>query len=139
MFKVLSFALLMATQAAFVYSSDRQLSGQHFFQNCQNNGNGNGNNMEMELKITLRNIAYRQPMTPFFVVVHNEQAPFLFRAGYPASPELGDLAETGNVTGLVELYGATSTTTSTPSTTTSTTTASPTTTSPFKSGEPHLF
>lgn len=61
-------------------------------------------NKEMDIRITLRNLAYLQPMTPFLVVVHNDDSPDLFRLGYPATAELGDLAETGNATGLQLLF-----------------------------------
>ena len=60
-----------------------------------------------ELTITLRNIAYSQPMFPFFVMVHNEDAPPLFEVGKPATPALGALAEDANTELLKEMFKAT--------------------------------
>lgn len=54
--------------------------------------------------VSIRNDAYRQPLSRFFVAVHNEQAEPVFRLGEHASPALATLAEDGNPDELVDLY-----------------------------------
>lgn len=55
-------------------------------------------------KVTCKNIAYSQPMSPFFVAVHKAKTTPIFELGKEASPELGFLAEEGNPERLIELY-----------------------------------
>ena len=43
-------------------------------------------------------------MSPFFVVVHNKDAPTLFKVGKKASPELAALAEDADTSGLMDLF-----------------------------------
>ena len=78
-----------------------------------NNGLRNGRDLgsydDVELTITVRNIAYSQPMSPFFVFVHNGDAPPLFEIGKPATPALGALAEDANTELLKEMFKAGST------------------------------
>lgn len=57
-----------------------------------------------QYEITVTNLAYRQPMSPFFVAVHNQDATPIFELGMPASPALATLAEEGDSADLVELY-----------------------------------
>jgi len=108
MFKSIYLALLLlGVSSAKDHNQDRQLymrgsnGDDDFFRGCQGSGN---RNKEMELEITLYNLAYLQPMSPFFVAVHNEDAPDVFRLGSPATVELGTLAETGNATDLITVY-----------------------------------
>jgi len=56
------------------------------------------------LEVTVRNLSFLQPFSPFLVVVHNEDAPPLFIPGDPASSELAILAEDGDATPAQELY-----------------------------------
>ena len=58
----------------------------------------------MELTITVRNIAYSQPMSPFFVMVHNDEAPPLFEVGKPATRALGALAEDARTRRLERMF-----------------------------------
>lgn len=59
----------------------------------------------VDLKITVTNIAYRQPMSPFFIAVHNEEFQPLYKLGYPAPMNgLQALAEDGDPSELVECY-----------------------------------
>ena len=57
-----------------------------------------------ELTITVQNIAYSQPMSPFFVMVHNDDAPPLFEVGKPATKALGALAEDAETKFLENMY-----------------------------------
>lgn len=59
----------------------------------------------VDLKITVTNLSYRQPMSPFFIAVHDEDFPVLYRLGEPA-PENGlqSLAEEGNPDDLIDHY-----------------------------------
>ena len=61
---------------------------------------------EQELSITLRNIAYSQPMSKFFVVVHNDKAPALFEVGSQATDGLAALAEDADTTLLEGMFVA---------------------------------
>ena len=58
----------------------------------------------MELDITLYNLAYAQPYSPFFIAVHNEDAPDLFRVGSEATPGLALLAEMGDVADVKAMF-----------------------------------
>lgn len=57
--------------------------------------------------VTVRNLSFRQPFSPFFVAVHDADADPLFEIGQPASVELATLAEDGDPLLLVELYNTT--------------------------------
>ena len=59
---------------------------------------------EREITITVRNLAYSQPMSPFFVVVHNRKAPTLFKVGKKASKALAALAEDADTSGLMAMF-----------------------------------
>lgn len=59
-----------------------------------------------ELTITVQNIAYQQPMSPFFYMVHNRDNTPLFELGMDASQALRTLAEDGSSAGLSEMYDA---------------------------------
>jgi hypothetical protein len=59
----------------------------------------------VDLKITVQNLAYSQPMGPFFVVVHNEDLPPLYELGKPAPDNgLQLLAEDGSPDALIDYY-----------------------------------
>eukprot|EP01003_Olkasia_polycarbonata_P004795 NODE_408_length_926_cov_102.246294_g357_i0.p1 GENE.NODE_408_length_926_cov_102.246294_g357_i0~~NODE_408_length_926_cov_102.246294_g357_i0.p1 ORF type:complete len:240 (-),score=58.30 NODE_408_length_926_cov_102.246294_g357_i0:3-722(-) len=61
----------------------------------------------VDLKITVTNIAYRQPMSPFFVAVHDENFPPLYKLGEPAPLNgIQALAEDGNPNELVDYYSS---------------------------------
>ena len=107
MFKSICLALLVVASSAANFDVDRQLYIQgsygddDFYKVCRGNPRS-----KMELEISVYNLAYLQPMSPFFVAVHNEDAADVFRLGSEATPELGTLAETGNATDLVQLFDA---------------------------------
>jgi hypothetical protein len=50
----------------------------------------------MKLKLTVTNLSFDQPFSPFFVMVHNEEATPLYKAGKEASEALAILAENGS-------------------------------------------
>ena len=50
----------------------------------------------MSTDFTIRNGAFDQPFSPFFIMVHNETTQPLFEVGEPASNELALLAEAGS-------------------------------------------
>ena len=57
------------------------------------------------LKITVTNIANEQPMSGFFIAVHDSDFPPLYEMGMPAPDNgLANLAENGNATSLVDYY-----------------------------------
>ena len=58
--------------------------------------------------LKLTNLAYKQPFGTLFVMVHNAEAELLFEFGWPSSPALAMLAETGSPMQLLQKYeGAT--------------------------------
>jgi len=57
-----------------------------------------------KLTLTVTNLAYQQPFSAFFVMVHNEHAEPLFTLGYPSSDELARLAEDGDPGPLADYY-----------------------------------
>ena len=59
------------------------------------------NTRRITLEVT--NLAFNQPFSPFFVMVHDPSVE-LFKFGYPAGPELQDLAENGSPAKLVEKF-----------------------------------
>jgi hypothetical protein len=61
-------------------------------------------NKTAKLRITATNLAYAQPLSAIFVMVHNNQAAPLFEFGSPASESLALLAEFGDAQSLVEAY-----------------------------------
>lgn len=63
-------------------------------------------------QITLRveNLSNQQPFSPFFVMVHNDQAVPLFKMGEPPNSMLATLAELGNPNPFVNYYTNTNTT-----------------------------
>ena len=65
-------------------------------------GSDSGDGSMYNLLVT--NLAYQQPLSPFFVLVHSSETMPLFEYGMPASTQLVDLAEDGNPASLVELY-----------------------------------
>lgn len=62
------------------------------------------------LKITVRNLAYLQPMSGFFVMAHNAHATPLFQLGEPATDALATLAEEGDASALVNMFSEMETT-----------------------------
>ena len=67
--------------------------------------NSRNNNGQQDLKITVTNLAYQQPMGPFFVAVHNEDFPPLYQLGKPAPPNgLNVLAEDRDPQPLIDYY-----------------------------------
>ncbi|GBG34505.1 Hypothetical Protein FCC1311_107292 [Hondaea fermentalgiana] len=54
--------------------------------------------------LTVNNLSYMQPFSPFLVVVHNHYAPKLFVPGMPGPEGLGAIAEAGNTTMLEHVY-----------------------------------
>ena len=56
----------------------------------------------VELHVT--NLAYRQPFSGFFVMVHSKETNPIFTFGEEASVALKELAEDGNVSALVDYY-----------------------------------
>lgn len=76
-------------------SDDRQLRRKSYFRT-------------MRLKVTVTNIAYQQPMSPFFIAVHNKRFPRLYSLGQPASTVNGirEIAEDGNTTVAEQFYSS---------------------------------
>ena len=62
----------------------------------------NGDSSTYNLLVT--NLAYQQPLSPFFVLVHSSETMPLFKYGMPASSQLAELAEDGNPGSLVQMY-----------------------------------
>ena len=92
MIKSILLTLFLATFTASEHTESRELSSYgDFHRRCRRTGK----NKKMELDITLYNLAYAQPYSPFFIAVHNEDAPDLFRVGSEATPGLALLAEMG--------------------------------------------
>jgi hypothetical protein len=56
----------------------------------------------MTLKFT--NLAYKQPLGPFFVMTHDDSTPPLFVLGEAATLQLATLAETGDPQALIDYY-----------------------------------
>lgn len=94
MFKVITSVLLLMTTASAYEDADREIDRElgRFHSNLQ-------------IKITVTNIAYAQPMSPFFYMSHSGslETP-LFALGEESSSQLRNLAENGNNTGLLDLY-----------------------------------
>ena len=65
-------------------------------------GSDSGDGSMYNLLVT--NLAYQQPLSPFFVLVHSSETMPLFKYGMPASPELAELAEDGSPASLVAMY-----------------------------------
>jgi len=57
-----------------------------------------------KFKIRIENIAFRQPLSPFFVAVHTDEAQPLFEFGKKASRGLRIVAEDGNAAPLVNMF-----------------------------------
>ncbi|KAL3937506.1 MAG: hypothetical protein SGBAC_007398 [Bacillariaceae sp.] len=55
-------------------------------------------------KVTVTNLSWDQPMSPFFVAIHSDSAPRLYTFGQPASDALALLAEEGNNADVVSMY-----------------------------------
>jgi len=64
----------------------------------------NDNPKETVLTLKILNLSYRQPFSPFFIMVHNSEAEPLFTLGQPASNQLAQLAEIGNTNRLINYY-----------------------------------
>ena len=60
-------------------------------------GSDSGDGSMYNLLVT--NLAYQQPLSPFFVLVHSSETMPLFKYGMPASPQLAELAEDGSPAG----------------------------------------
>ena len=56
------------------------------------------------MTLTVTNLAFQQPFSPFFVMVHDDTIFPLYVQGEMASPELARLAEDGDASMLVDLY-----------------------------------
>lgn len=56
------------------------------------------------LSVKVTNISFQQPMSPFFVVVHDDTVPPVFTLGEASSSELQSLAEGGDTSSLVASY-----------------------------------
>jgi len=56
-------------------------------------------------KVTVTNLSLDQPMSPFFAAVHSYNTPPLYTQGQPASDALALLAEDGNNSDVVSMYG----------------------------------
>lgn len=67
-------------------------------------GGGSDSGDASMFNLLVTNLAYQQPLSPFFVLVHSSETMPLFKYGMRASPQLAQLAEDGNPASLVELY-----------------------------------
>jgi hypothetical protein len=65
---------------------------------------GGGGDGGKKLYLTITNLAFQQPFSPFFVMVHNADADPLFTFGTAATAELAILAENGNPGPLADVY-----------------------------------
>lgn len=59
---------------------------------------------DRKVNITVSNLAFQQPFSGIFVVVHDEDTAPLYELGKPASPGLANLAENGDTSELMEYY-----------------------------------
>lgn len=70
--------------------------------------NGAQNGMQSEtLTLSITNLSFNQPFSPFFVMVHNTNAQQLYAFGQPPSGPLALLAENGDPAPLVSFYNET--------------------------------
>ena len=67
-------------------------------------GGGSDSGDDSMYNLLVTNLAYQQPLSPFFVLVHSSETMPLFKYGMPASPELAELAEDGSPASLVAMY-----------------------------------
>lgn len=59
---------------------------------------------DTKYKITVKNLAFQQPFSSFFVMVHNDRARPLYIIGEPARTALARLAEDGDPNPLIDAY-----------------------------------
>lgn len=106
LFKAFSTALLFsATFAQAQHDSGRRLKGGMKSNKKERSVMGMGMDKSVDLKITVQNLAYSQPLGPFFVVVHNKDLPPLYELGKPAPDNgLQLLAEDGSPDELIAFY-----------------------------------
>jgi len=63
-----------------------------------------GTSSERSLTLRIINQTFKQPFSPFFVMVHNDQTSPLYARGQPASSALATLSEEGDSSELLSLY-----------------------------------
>jgi hypothetical protein len=57
---------------------------------------GSNEDDTMMITLSVTNLSFEQPFSPFFVMVHNDEATPLYVAGTPSSMALARLAEDGS-------------------------------------------
>ena len=84
----------------------RQLDSDHTSDNSEGTTTTTTDTDTTERSLTLRiiNQTFKQPFSPFFVMVHNDQTDPLYARGEPATSALATLAEEGDSSELLSLY-----------------------------------